>query len=60
MTVGFEEDSPFYNGHIIDTRENVKSEETQEVTQEKIESEAKIESTKKEDETTFSYERDDD
>ena len=60
MTIGFEEDSPLYNGPIIDTREDVKSEETQEVTQEKTESEAKIESTKKEDETIFSYERDDD
>ncbi len=76
MTVGFEEDSPFYNGPLIDTREDVKTEEKVEVikedkvvTQEKKETisqekpiqivQTPKENTTQEEETTFSYERDD-
>jgi len=71
MTIGFEEDSPFYNGPVIDTREDVGSEEKAPV-KEDIKEEIKlqkeepqqdktlIESRSKENETTFSYERDDD
>ena len=67
MTVGFEEDSPFYNGHIIDTREDVKGEEKEAgVVSEQKDSKLKDEITPtvketipQENETTFSYERDD-
>ena len=81
MTVGFEEDSPLYNGPIIDTREGVESEketqvESKTISEEKAEEvvvqnepkeqkseEANIEVPKEathiENETTFTYERDD-
>ena len=71
MTIGFEEDSPFYNGPVVDTREDVSSEEKAQV-KEDTEEEPKVqkevlqqvqtpvETTPKENETTFSYERDDD
>lgn len=72
MTIGFEEDSPFYNGPLIDTREDVSSEketQTQEsvikkektqnvVIEEKI-AEEKSSNSSQEPETTFYYERDD-
>lgn len=80
MTVGFEEDSPFYNGPVIDTREDVHNEKETEVqadtiteakeavvedeVKEKMSKEVNIEVTKEtapqDNETTFSYERDDD
>ena len=69
MTVGFEEDSPFYNGPLLDTREDVNAKEKVAVKDEKetdvkekvIQIEETVEeSATKEGETTFSYERDDD
>ena len=63
MTVGFEEDSQFYNGPLIDTREDVNATKKEEsvVVQDKKEIEAKEEVIQtQESETTFSYERDDD
>ena len=55
MTVGFEEDSPFYRGPLIDTREDIKAEEKE---QDKVIQTSTVK-TPKDDETTFSYERDD-
>lgn len=82
MTIGFEEDSPFYNGPVIDTREDVESgkeaqvetktigrdkvekvivqDELKEQTSEEENIEVPKEAAPKENETTFSYERDDD
>jgi len=72
MTIGFEEDSPFYDGPVIDTREDVNATKKEEsvVVHDKKEIEAKEEviqtqetsqeEATKEGETTFSYERDDD
>ena len=76
MTIGFEEDSPFYNGPIIDTRKGIDSEKEAAINKEKVEKvvvqavpkEQKIEeenikvlkeTAPKENETTFTYERDD-
>ncbi len=59
MSVGFEEDSPFYNGPLIDTRDDVN------VTQDAQEPEKKCETViekkvdkESENETSFSYIRD--
>ena len=72
MTIGFEEDSPFYDGPVIDTREDVNATKKEEsvVVHDKKEIEAKEEviqtqetsqeDATKESETIFSYERDDD
>jgi len=56
MTVGFEEDSPFYSAPLIDTRADTDSQE-RETTKAKVEKE---EATNQESQTTFTYERDDD
>ena len=63
MSVGFEEDSPFYNGPLIDTREDVNAKDKKEieVKEEVIQTQQTVEEpATKEGETTFSYERDDD
>ena len=71
MTIGLEEDSRFYNGPLYDNREDasskdeVKTSETkiQEKTQEPklktTQKTVKIETSPSKEETTFSYERDD-
>ncbi len=59
MTVGFEEDSPFYNGPLLDTRDDAKvKEDTQEPEQKgEIVIEKKVDK-ESENETSFSYIRD--
>lgn len=75
MTIGFEEDSLFYNGPLIDTRKDVNGEKVtttpnSSVSEESIKEtlvendtkeniEVPKEAASKENETTFSYERDD-
>ena len=49
MTVGFEEDSPFYDGPVIDTREDVKSED--------IKNEVETPSTQKEEAVVIKKEK---
>ena len=71
MTIGFEEDSPLYNGPLIDTREdvnttqdsktdtNVDSEKKTENSVLEESAESPKETSSQESDTTFTYERDD-
>jgi len=56
MTIGFEEDSPLYNGPLIDTRKDKAIEpQSSKISKEVVAEEEIVTKTKREDETTFSY-----